>query len=430
VNTVEDQTTTDGVARGLRPLARRLRAGAVLGLGLTFGAPAAAMAAQGDPTNPFVGHRQFIDCESGHTVTAPKFSSWYHYYRTRGANRKLLAKIARTPQVKWFTARPSDPVRAKARQVERYIANVDHPPYGGASCAKKLHYSSRQWQSPVPAAGRDPYVGDYPVLAFHALDDKRCGGDADPGGTYRSRIDAFVRELSLTYASPEPYKFWGLHPPPWARWRRTPVRPAAVILEPDTLGLMGARSHCVRGRQKAQALALIRYGVNALSAMPGVSVYIDAGAGDWLHVGEAVSLLRQAGVARTRGFAVNATHFDRTGPERRFGNAVARRLGKHYVLNTAENGRGKLPRRLWRGLSAGNATTCNPPNAGLGQQPTSRTGSRYADAFLWISRPGISSNGGNRCGRGPAENVWYQGQALGLARRAVFKAPAWPPKPF
>src|SRR4051794_33088782 len=286
VETVEFQTTTDGVPKGVphragasssappprrrrgttgraarhrarhgRPpftvtagVRRRFRTGAALALGLALTAPTVATAGQGDATNPFVGHRQFIDCEYGHTATAPKWSAWHHYYRSRGAKRKLLAKIARTPTVKWFTANAGDPVRPMARMVERYVANVDHPAYGGGACAKKLHYSARKWQSPVPAAQRDPYVGDYPVLAFRALNDKRCGADADPRGTYRPRIDALARELSRTYAASEAYKFWSSGPPPWARWRPAPARPAAVILEPDALGLMGARSrHCLRG---------------------------------------------------------------------------------------------------------------------------------------------------------------------------------------
>jgi hypothetical protein len=403
---------------------------AVTAIGLA--APAVSQAGQGDPTNPFVGHQQFIDCEYGHTSTASKYSPWYHLYRSKGHSRTLLTKIAQVPAVRWFTAGPTDAVRPMERQAERYLANVDHPQYGGGNCSHKLHYSSKQWVSgPVSQAARDPYTGEYPVMAFRALNDKRCGVDADPRGKYRARIDAFARQLGLTYESTEGYKYWNAGPPPFAHWRPASRRSAAVILEPDALGLMSARSnHCVRGHQKAQALALLRYGVKRLSGIPGVAVYVDAGAGDWLHVDEVVALLRQAGVAGARGFALNASHFDRTKPEVAFGDKVARRLGKHYVLNTAENAHGPLPRSQWNGLAAGNATSCNPQNAGLGTQPTSHTASPYADAYLWISRPGLSSNAGDRCHRGPSTNTWFQGQALLLARRASFRRPAWPARIF
>ncbi|MEA2496339.1 MAG: endoglucanase, partial [Thermoleophilaceae bacterium] len=76
---------------------------------------------------------------------------------------------------------------------------------------------------------------------------------------------------------------------------------------------------------------------------------------------------------------------------------------------------------------------CNPKNAGLGTQPTTKTGSPYADALLWISRPGISSNGKNgrsECGRGPLENVWWEQRALEEAKLANFKQPFWPPRPL
>ena len=127
-----------------------------------------------------------------------------------------------------------------------------------------------------------------------------------------------------------------------------------------------------------------------------------------------------------RGFALNSTHFNRTEKELRYGDALARSLGKHYVVNTAENANGSLPKRKW-GKYGSAATTCNPRNAGLGTRPTTRTGSPYADAFLWISRPGLSSE---REGRQPP--VRPQGrphrqrllrEARGPARAAVQARP-------
>ena len=98
-------------------------------------------------------------------------------------------------------------------------------------------------------------------------------------------------------------------------------------------------------------------------------------------------------MASTRGFVLGSTHFNRTGKEIAYGNKVARALGgKHYIVNTAENANGALPKRKW-GKYGSKATACNPRNAGLGTQPTTNTASVYADAYLWVSRPGISSNG-------------------------------------
>jgi hypothetical protein len=401
------------------PASRPLAALAAL-LVLAALAPATAVAGAPDPSNPLAGQRQFIDCEAGRTSSAPRFSAWYYFARSRGTSRRLLAKIAHVPTVKWFTAAPTDPVGPLSRQQERYFANVDHPQLGGASCAERIGYSGREWSAgPVPDADRDSYVGSYPVVAFRALNDKSCGGDADPGNRYRDRIDALAHQLGRTYDASDPYRFWSSGPPPFARWRPYRARGAAVILEPDALGLMGRRArHCVSGGQKTTALALLRYGVEQLGGLQGVSVYIDAGAGDWLHVDEAVTLLRRAGVHGARGFALNASHFNSTSEELAFGERVARRLDTHFVVNTAENAR-----------DVGGAN-CNPAGAGLGREPTTSTGSVRADAFLWISRPGISSNAGNRCGRGPDTNVWFQAQALSLARHAAFDRASWPPKPL
>jgi hypothetical protein len=389
-------------------------------LALAAIAPAHAVADGSDPSNPLAGRRQFVDCEAGRTSSAPRFSAWYHFARARGTSRRLLAKIAHVPTVKWFTAGPTDPVGPMSRQQERYFANADHPQLGGASCAVRIGYSGREWSAgPIADEDRDPYVGSYPVIAFRALNDKSCGADADPGNHYRDRIDALVRQLGRTYDSSEPYRFWSTAPPPFARWRPYRPRAAAVILEPDALGLMGRRArHCVSGAQKRTALALLRYGVEKLGSLPDIAVYIDAGAGDWLDVDEATMLLRRGGVRGARGFSLNASHFNSTSDELAFGEKVARRLDTHFVINTAENAHDV------RGAN------CNPARAGLGKEPTTRTRSDRADAFLWISRPGISSNAGNRCGRGPDSNVWFQAQALSLARNAAFDRASWPPKPL
>ena len=140
-------------------------------------------------------------------------------------------------------------------------------------------------------------------------------------------------------------------------------------------------------------------------------------------------------MAYTRGFALGSTHFNRTHKEIAYGDKVARALGgKHYVVNTAENANGALPKRKW-GMYGSKATACNPRNAGLGTQPTTNTPSAYADAYLWISRPGISSNGKRgapQCGKenGPGGNIFWIDKALWEARQANFSKANWPPLPL
>src|SRR5204863_4366029 len=124
----------------------------------------------------------------------------------------------------------------------------------------------------------------------------------------------------------------------------------------------------------------LRPAIERLEQQPHVVLYIDAGAADALPWRRNASLLRRAGVGQAQGFALNATHFDWTTTELHYGQQIARALGgKHFVINTGENGRGPLvPKNR---VLNGNEVLCNPPGRGLGPQSTD-TGYLWADAFL------------------------------------------------
>ena len=371
-------------------------------------------------SNPLAGKRIFMDCEASHQSSAAKYNPWYAVRRNpRYASE--LRKIAEVPGTKWFAGIKELPTRP----VERFFANVDDPQYGGPSCS-----------TPLARGARDAYVGDYPVIAIRRLVNGSCAGMKRVGNEYKAWIDEFIRMSQLTFV-PNPgerYQYWMGKPFPKGRWVKASNREMTIILEPDGLGLMGARRSCLKRSQVPGRLALLAYAAQRLGSTPGMNVYIDAGSSTWLKRSTVANYLQRAGVGHVRGFALNSTHFNRTSRERRFGDALARSLGKHYVINTAENANGSLPKRKW-GKYGSAATTCNPRNAGLGTRPTTQTGSLYADAFLWISRPGLSSNGkaGNpQCGRagGPTGNVFYLKHAVRLARqadRATFSKAAWPP---
>lgn len=356
-------------------------------------------ATTGAQANPLAGKRQFIDCEQGHLRGAAPYSVWpslWKYQRAGDARRvALLRKIANVPQVKWLAG---DGLRPRPdRALGNYVANVVRPPWGGASCARRLS---------GPEAANDRYVGDYPVFAIRMLQHERCSRRYDGGGPwnrargglYRPWIEAFIRGLN-------------------------PIgRRAGVIVEPDGLAVI---PKCLSRRAGRQRLALMRWVTKRLGREPAITTYIDIGSSSWLRRGQALRLLKRSGVRRIRGFALNTTHFNHTRHELRYGNWLARKLGgKRYVVNTAENGRGAIE---------GPKSFCNPRNAGLGTIPTTRTGSRYADAYLWISRPGLSSNGHGgqtQCGIGPGGNVFWEPKAFWEARQAIFRRAPWPPRPL
>ena len=396
-------------------------------MAVVFVVAAVANAAPAQAQSPLAGKQPFLDCEAWKEQSAPKYQPWYWFHRYKGsepAKAALLAKIARVPGVKHFAGDSIRPLPTK--MAERYLARVDDPQWGGPEC-----------DTPLPRGERDEYVGEFPLMSIRAMKHDRCrgydGGGAwnrVSGGLYKPWIDAFVKELKRTWAGPERYRYF--HNTRWPDSKFRPVaREGVMIVEPDAIPLMGKTSNCLTKRARANRYALLRYAAKRFAEIPGLYTYIDVGASDWVTVGEAVHMLRRAGVRYVRGFATNTTHFEFTRDERRFGDAVARRLRKHYVVNTAENANGPLPRRYW---TAGvKSKVCNPRNAGLGTQPTADTGSRWADAYLWISRPGLSSNGKNgreECGRGPLDNVFWQPHAFALARQASFRTPFWPPRPL
>ena len=114
-------------------------------------------------------------------------------------------------------------------------------------------------------------------------------------------------------------------------------------------------------------------------------VYTDAGAADALNAHRAARLLRSAGHPEIQGFFLNATHFDWTRKEIRYGDKISRMTGhRHFVVNTAMNGRG--PIRPQRPASrSGNEDSAIRPARGLGPLPTFETGFRRVDAFAWIA---------------------------------------------
>jgi endoglucanase len=180
----------------------------------------------------------------------------------------------------------------------------------------------------------------------------------------------------------------------------------AVVMQPDApFGL------CAPGGSQLP-LHMIRYAVRKLSALANTSVYIEAGAADWLRDDpkEALKILVPAGIRDARGFALNGTHYDSTERQIRFAADISKALrdrgipGKYAVINTAENGR-PFKGYEYDGPNFDNARACTKAEerrcVTLGIPPTIDVASpqwglpaadrlladRYVDAYLWFGRP-------------------------------------------
>ena len=144
-----------------------------------------------------------------------------------------------------------------------------------------------------------------------------------------------------------------------------------IAFEPDSLGTID----CLAPSRRDDRYKLLRYGVDALSKLPNSTIYLEAGASDWESASLTAKKLKRIGVAKVRGFMLNATHYDWTAANIKHGLEISRKIGgKHFIVNTAENGRGPVHYRRWIDRSRHIWRTidiwCNPGLRGLGPLPT------------------------------------------------------------
>jgi endoglucanase len=182
-----------------------------------------------------------------------------------------------------------------------------------------------------------------------------------------------------------------------------------IAFEPDSLGTID----CLARSRRDDRIRLLAHGVDVLSRLPNATVYIEAGASDWESAQRTAKQLRRVGIAKVRGFMLNATHQDWTAANIQHGLEISRLTGgKHFIINTAENGRGPVHYELPHHRRG--TVWCNPGLRGLGPNPTTETSRPdKVDAYLWINRPGFAQI----CQGRPIQ--WYLPRALTYARYAT-----------
>ena len=280
--------------------------------------------------------------------------AWTPYRRARGHKKQLLAKIALAPKAKWYGQWiPKNQITAKVRD---HITNS---------------------QSGDPEA-----LVQMTVFRLKPWEEEACRRlpTATEQRDYKRWIDRFAAGIGTAHV--------------------------ALVLQPD-----GPFALCAPGGSLLPS-QLVGYASHVFSALPNVSVYIDAGASDWLRNDptKAVKILVPAGIDTARGFALNTTHYASTSAEIAFGTAVAQALAaagyadKHFVVNTASNG-APFNGYDYHGPNFDNAATCKtagqqacvtlgiPPTADVanpawGLSATdAANAAAYADGYLWIGRP-------------------------------------------
>jgi endoglucanase len=280
--------------------------------------------------------------------------AWTPYLRATGKRKKLLAKIALAPKAKWYGQWiPTRQVTAKVRDHVRNAQAGDPE-----ALVQMTVFRLKPWEED----------------ACKRLPTRKEQKD------YKRWIDAFAAGVGDAHV--------------------------ALVLQPD-----GPFALCApRGSQLPSQL--IGYASHVFSALPNTSVYIDAGASDWLRNDptKALRILLPAGIDTARGFALNSTHYASTSAEIAFGTAVVQALAeagyadKHFVVNTAANG-APFNGYDYKGPNFDNAATCKtkgqracvtlgiPPTADVanpawGLSATdAANAAAFVDGYLWVGRP-------------------------------------------
>ena len=218
-------------------------------------------------------------------------------------------------------------------------------------------------------------------------------------------------------------------------WRR-----AVIFMEIDSIGT----SSCLKKKTLKLWLHDLSWEAKTFAALPHAVTYEEAGYSDAGTPLWTANRLRQAGVSQVEGFYTNGTHFAWSSNEIKWAEKVSNDLFRmsdgryraHFVVNTAQNGRGPLlnPHPVQQGIE----NLCNPAGRGLGRMPTGTVDPTFdgytftgLDGFMWTGVPGRSHN--SNCPGGPWKpaGVFDPRFALELAQNANQQlGPSYPSAPY
>jgi endoglucanase len=321
---------------------------AVLLVAVAAGVSSISTAPAQSSDNPLAGVRFYVDTDS------PSWNQWRAYERSGQHDKAdLVWKIAREPKAIWVGRFTKPNFHVKVRRI----------------------FDNAHAQGAVP------------VLTVLRAQATGCGPHYMGGGPAEdARTRDWYDNLAQAIGNDR----------------------VVIAFEPDSLGTID----CQARSRRDDRIRLLRHGVTALSRNPNATIYIEAGASDWEPARRTAKQLRAVGIAKVRGFMLNATHYDWTRNNVKHGLEISRLTGgKHFIINTAENGRGPIHYYLDNGRRI--TVWCNPSRRGLGPAPTTNTSNPMVDAYLWVNRPGYAQSCQHRA------IAWYPPRALSYARYAT-----------
>ncbi|MEV0650587.1 glycoside hydrolase family 6 protein [Phytomonospora sp. NPDC050363] len=251
----------------------------------------------------------------------------------------------------WIDQNQGDPDRAT---IESNIASKAGAKWFGSWMGETEGAIRESVNNYVTAATN---AGKTPILAAYNIYGRDCGGYSEGGpetpGQYEDWIRGFADGIG--------------------------ARKAIVIVEPDAVA---QAIDCDQMTPENLAIRrhLLTYATEQLKTRAtGAWSYLDAGNAGWLAPSAMAAELQQAGIANTRGFAVNVSNYKSTAASNTYASQVNQLLptSKKWIVDTSRNGSANT-----------DGDWCNSRGSKLGA--TSQVGSGGAEYFLWVKFPGDS----------------------------------------
>ena len=288
---------------------------------------------------------------------------WPAYERASGTDKDLLAKVALQPRVRWLHSgigigELGDKIRSEIAQEQ------DGDPDTLVQFAWFRLWPDGEGRRNRPLSGRE---------------------QAD----YRAAVDTAVRAIGDARV--------------------------AIVLEPDlALTAPPMQRGAMATADPGVRQGLVAYAAKEFSSLPRTSVYLDAGDADWLSPEKALAELENSGIEYARGFALGATHYSSVAMNVSYGADLVAALaddghpGKHFVIDTADNGRAFTYPEYYDKHPHGDFDNAEPCGSSsdqrcdtLGHAPTwetdadslglsdeeARQAAAYVDGYLWFGRP-------------------------------------------
>jgi endoglucanase len=273
---------------------------------------------------------------------------WNAYESTSGANHALLGRLVKTPRAVWLGYwTPTDQVRAQTAAT--VVASQN---------------------------GNPNALTEFATFLLNPWEKKAAHGSWNVGAD-----EAWYRDMAAGIGSSR----------------------AMVIVQAD---LPYAHTTPSTAPERIDT-----YAAQALNALPHTTVYIDGGTEGWYDAEQDASLLISNGIRYARGFALNDTDYDTTAIDDVFGAKVVADLakmgvkGKHFIVDTDENGQSYGPAELRPGTRINLAPICHaqyqtvcqrtgiPPTTNVASSrwdlgtAADKAAKLYSDGYVWSGRP-------------------------------------------